>query len=622
MFIDRAVSIIIIFRHMNKILFLTFILSISIIANEKVNLIIGTQTFGVKYKFTEDTSLVETAKQIYNMGSDTLKFIMGKDTMVNQYFDIPYDNNINSLTKLASNEPSVKAVLNMPFKNYIIWIYPFAPGANSFIDGYSDTEATNAYREIYNFCKYILNTYNNSGKTFYLGHWEGDWYLHPNYDPNAIPSNTAISGMVKWLNCRQKAIDDAKNNLTYTNVQIYNYAEVNLVQKGMEGKKCMINDVIPNVNIDFISYSSYDTTSYHKNLFNALDYIESKIQPKSGIQGKRVFIGEYGFPLKTTNSQQLQNTFSKNVCIDAVQWGVPFVLYWQMYCNETNSMGEHLGYWLIDDQNKKQVVYYTFKNYFSAMKAFVNEFKETNNRMPTDAETRTNALFILSGDTTNVFTTSDELNSLPIKPMSDDLTQSQDVNIYVKGNTNQYFNFNALFNSDFYGSYGESSCIFPDGISPENDVILQFDFLSVVKIDEIHIFSLWGDARLFTWFDVWVSVSGTNDNDYTKLGTISFGKINDFANSYTGKHCVAKLYNTSNFLATDVKSLKLIQKNSGYYDSAGNGIKEMPATPLGDDYNAAVGAAVMEVDIIGNIIPEPTCFFFFLLQCLTVLLRR
>ena len=37
------------------------------------NVRLGTQTFDPKYQFTSDTKLLETAKQIYEMGSDIIK---------------------------------------------------------------------------------------------------------------------------------------------------------------------------------------------------------------------------------------------------------------------------------------------------------------------------------------------------------------------------------------------------------------------------------------------------------------------------------------------------------------------------------------------------------------------
>ena len=593
------------------------------VTNNKINFIVGTQTFGVKYKFTDDISLVETAKQIYNMGSRTLKFALSRQTMGSQYFDIPYDSNINTLEKLARDEPSVKSVLDMPFNNYIIWLYPFTQNTTAFLDGYSAAEATNAYNEIYEFCVYMLDTYNNSGKTFYLGHWEGDWYLHPNYDPNAVPTDIAVAGMIDWLNVRQHAVDNAKRDTAFTNVQIYNYAEVNLVQKGMDGEKCMINDVIPNVDVDFVSYSSYDTTIPNKGnisniLFTALNYIESKMQSKNGFMGKRVFIGEFGFPLELTQSQELQDSYSKDVCRTAIEWGTPFVLYWEMYCNETNSAGGHRGFWLVDDHNRKQVAYYTFKNYYEAMNTFVNDFQMDHDRMPNDDEVRAKALILLYGNNTNTYAADDNLSSLPVQPVPNDLAQLPDVNISVDGPTNEHFNVTALFNSDLVGSYGSGACLFPDGISTDKDVVLQFDFNSPKKINEIHVFSLWGDARLFTWLDAWISISGTNDNDYTKLGTISFGNIGDLATTYTNKHCVAVLRNTSNFLASDVTSLRLVQRNSGYIRSNGVQVKQEPGTPLGSEYNASIGSAITEIDVIGETVPEPclsfVCILLFIIR--------
>jgi hypothetical protein len=607
---------------MKKTIFSLLILSFFVTAGNKKNFFIGTQTFGVKYKFTSDTTLVETAKQIYNMGSDTLKFVLGKSSMGSQYPDIPHNPNINTLKKLARDEPSVKAVLDMPFNNYIIWVYPFASDDNSFTDGYTATEATNAYNEIYDLCFYLLTNYNDSGKTFYLGHWEGDWYLHPDYNPDAVPTETAINGMIDWLNVRQNAVDNAKRDVTSTNIQIYNYAEVNLVQKGIEGKKCMINDVIPNVNVDFVSYSSYDTTIPNKGnvsnaLFAALNYIESKMKPKNGFTGKRVFIGEYGFPYKLTDSQNLQDSYSKDVCRTAIEWGAPFVLYWEMYCNETNSMGEHVGFWLINDQNQKQTVYYTFRNYYNALNIYVENIENTHHRLPTDNEVRVKALEILYGYNTNYYSANDNIHSLPVQPVPGDLGQSPDINISVIGQTGQYFKIDSLFNSDAIGSYGQGACLFPDGISPDNDIRLQLDFDTPKIIDEIHIFSLWGDARLFSWFDIYVSTSGTNENDYTKIGTVSFGTNGEYAAMYTNKHCVAILRNTSNFLASDITSIRLRQRNSGYIQKDNIQVKQPPGTPFGSEYNTAIGSAIFEIDIIGNNIPEPNFLFFFFLALLS-----
>jgi len=364
---------------------------------ETVNYVLGTQTFGIKYQFSEKTSLVETAERIHEMGSSILKFSMTRRYMDKDHYSLPRDDGIRSLADLADKEPSVKAVLDMPFAYYHIWVYPFAHADNTWVDGLSEQERKEEYEEIYALATQLLNAYSGTGKTFLLGHWEGDWYL--SYDRNEEPTPLKIRGMIDWLNVRQRAIDDAKRDTKYNDINLYHYTEVNLVQKGMKGGKCLVNDVLPHTAVDYVSYSSYDTIYPHignvgKPLHEALDYIEAKLPPKTGIQGKRVFIGEYGFPLERTKTPQKQDLYARDVCVAALEWGCPFVLYWEMYCNE-NPGGKHRGFWLIDDKNQKQPFYYTLRAYHDTMKRFVGEFRKERGRLPTDNELRKQAVAVL-----------------------------------------------------------------------------------------------------------------------------------------------------------------------------------------------------------------------------------
>jgi len=365
---------------------------------DTVNYMLGTQTFGVKYKFTDKTSLIETAERIHEMGSNILKFSMSRRCMRKQY-DLPKQDNIRSLVDLARREPSVKAVLDMPFAYYFIWVYPFAHSSNAWADGLSKKEEQEEYEEVYALAKYLLTTFKGTGKTFFFGHWEGDWYLHPGYDRKKDPTPTAIKGMIDWLNVRQKAVDDAKRQTQANGVYLFHYTEVNLVQKGMKGGKCLVNNVLPYTKVDYVSYSSYDTVIPHKGnvtkaLHKALDYIESKLPPKKGIRGKRVFIGEYGFPLTVAGTPEKQDQYARDVCLAALEWGCPFVLYWEMYCNE-KVKGKHRGFWLIDDKNRKQPFYYTLQNYYQRMKKTVAEYEKRYGGLPSDNELRKKAIEIL-----------------------------------------------------------------------------------------------------------------------------------------------------------------------------------------------------------------------------------
>jgi len=135
---------------------------VSLSGAEAYNYVVGTQTIGATYQFTEESLLVETAQAILDMGSNLLKFTMGRDYqrmklkpskaaypetmqyLLNQGSDArntprvkfpgaaveppPPNAAIQTLTDLATLEPSYRRVLAMPFASYVIWTYASTPG--------------------------------------------------------------------------------------------------------------------------------------------------------------------------------------------------------------------------------------------------------------------------------------------------------------------------------------------------------------------------------------------------------------------------------------------------------------------------------------------------------------
>jgi hypothetical protein len=367
------------------------------------NFALSTQTVGSKYKFTDETMLVETAKQIKAMGSNLLKFSMHPRYCTENY-NLPKNDNITSLKKLAKLEPSMKEVLDMDFKYYHIWVYGFSqytpepPGAKDdttqikFINGYPEQYQKALYNEIYEFATYLLTKFSGSGKVFYLGNWEGDWHLRSDYDRSKPVNENTLKGMTKWAQIRQQAIDDAKRDIKHNDVEVYHYIEVNLVKKAMNDPyaKVVANTIVNVVNPDYVSYSSYDATNpykkeedLNKNLKGALDYLESQLSHKDNLpSGKRVWIGEYGNPSMNHNDE-MQNKRSIWTIKTALQWGTPFVLYWEMYNNEVKSKtGEHVGYWLIDNEGHKQPIWYTHHNFYKESKAFLERYTKKHKTMP------------------------------------------------------------------------------------------------------------------------------------------------------------------------------------------------------------------------------------------------
>jgi len=343
---------------------------------DRFNYIIGTQDFNPSYHFTTEPALLEAARAIQAMGSNTIKFGFTPTSRSGERA------NFKSLADYARLDPTRRAMLEMPFANYILWAHTFAEV--NWHDGLSEDERNREYHELYDFASYLLKTYSGTGKTFFIGHWEGDWLLRGKGKKDVIPTPVAMQGMTDWFNARQQAIDDAKRDTPHHNVEMFNYAEVNLVRIGMEGKPCLTTDVIPKTNVDYVSYSSYDCESDPKELTAALSFIESHMQPKPSIKGKRVFIGEYGFPAYKFSPQQ-QERKSRDLMIAGLRWGCPFILYWEMYNNEVKD-GHQQGFWLIDDKNTKQPIYNTHYAFYQWAHQFIDGYQREHNSPPSFAE--------------------------------------------------------------------------------------------------------------------------------------------------------------------------------------------------------------------------------------------
>lgn len=347
------------------------------------NVRLGTQTFSPLYQFTAESKLLETARAIRGMGSDIFKGYLGPEYQ--RQNGVQPTGSLTTLTLLARGEPSMRQVLDLPFRHYLLWAYPLTAGW--WADGYSSAERQKEYDEIFALARYFLTNYNNTGKTFYLGHWEGDWHLLGNYDATRNPSPTAIQGMRDWLNNRQKAVDDARAGTPHTNVQVYLYTEVNRVRDAMADQPAtnqrVINQVVPFVpDLDFVSWSSYDGQNLSAaDLAMTLDYIAARLPTNktASIAGRRVFVGEYGWGGTKTAAEQ--EPVTRAYMRELVKWGCPFVLFWEMYNNEPDRK-----YYLIDPTGRPAPCYFLHQRFYNQARLTLAKFLQEHERLPSARE--------------------------------------------------------------------------------------------------------------------------------------------------------------------------------------------------------------------------------------------
>lgn len=290
------------------------------------------------YQFSDENCLVECAKLLISIGSDTIKF-----SLVPQSIGIStLPATIKTLQQLVANEPNYRCVFDMPeLKNYILWAYTL--NGSVVKDGMSRTELDAEYKQIYDLTQYLLTKYNGTKKTFYLGNWESDWgALGITGYNGADPEPIRVQSLIDYFNIRQKAVDDAKASIRFQDVNVYHYAEIVMVKdiiQNAEGynKRC-INAVIPYVSqLDYVSWSAYTIQDDSQvDVSKWLDVVESYL-PSSKmavIPGKRVFIGEFGWKFLDGIAAAYRMAKFAQAVFD---WGCPFAIFWEIYSNERNT---------------------------------------------------------------------------------------------------------------------------------------------------------------------------------------------------------------------------------------------------------------------------------------------
>ena len=323
--------------------------------------IIGITHVSGKYYLTDKDYLNEGADQILALGSKVIKVWF--DNPPRSY---PFNSKwpkMNSFVEMAQS-PYFQNLFKKPFKTYIMMCFSTGHGGGYWINGITENQKKDEQQQFYELTKHLLTTYKNTGKTFVLQHWEGDWLIRGNFDAKKDPTPTAIKSMVEWLNARQAGVNQARREVGRHGVRIYHAAEVNRVVDSMrQGKPNMVISVLPHTKMDLVSYSAWDAATEHFNdpnvLRDALDFIAKNTPDSPDFGNKNVYMGEYGMPENEYSFEQIQKAIP-NAVQTALDWGCPYIVYWQLYCNElkkgtppVKNNDDVRGFWLIRPDGSK-----------------------------------------------------------------------------------------------------------------------------------------------------------------------------------------------------------------------------------------------------------------------------
>lgn len=334
------------------------------------------------------------------LGSDILKLAPGEKQLDREGLDT---DDLDSLVKTIRS-PVYQQVLALPYRVMFFWAHggPYR--------GLNERKKAELYQEFYDFTAYLLTTYNNTGKTFMIGNWEGDWMAGGKAvgnDKDLLDSD--MRAFAGWLDIRAKAIDDAKAKVAHQNVFVYSYLEINHVNRARTGGlKRLVNSVLPYSHVDYVSISSYEMQGFanwrhakseaamRERIFADLNFVEDNLPPRD-IPGKRVFIGEIGYTTeniqaanKSYSKAQVQKEQARLALLDAkinLEWGTPFWLWWAVHDTKGGSFG------IVNQMTgEKTVLHGELQKYYQWAGNYTQQFRREHGTPPNPAAFRLKAI--------------------------------------------------------------------------------------------------------------------------------------------------------------------------------------------------------------------------------------
>jgi hypothetical protein len=287
------------------------------------------------------SSLQDGAADVQQVGAKNI-FLDLSPKYAESYAGTNFAGAISTLSDLIRTDP-FQQVLQQPFNTIVLNAFSFTnwdwTSQNHPRGAFTAEQAAREKAEIKELATYLMQRFQGTGKTFIIKNWEGDWWMNENAsDLDATPTATQIQATRDWLNTRHEGLVEARQALSLDGVRVQDAVEFNLLDRARRNLPSALRDIVPYVQSDYVSYSSYDTINRPStaDLSRRIDDDVCFIRSYPGIGDRPLMIGEYGFSQDQFADAPERATIASQAFLDE---GVSKAFYWQIADNVSPRFG-------------------------------------------------------------------------------------------------------------------------------------------------------------------------------------------------------------------------------------------------------------------------------------------
>ncbi len=279
--------------------------------------------------------------------------------------------------------PRYRSVLeNDSIETVVLTVYPIrdygaGPDDINLLRPWSKVETELEREQTKELCEFLYQRFGDRPKTVILANSEADEKLLEimNYTGSA---DRAIDTLTQWTNTRFRALDEVRNSYPKARLRVFHAFEINLVnlrivQRGTRFQKAALtqgsseqgwsalDQVVPKVTFDLLSYSAYESANSPfetresdtdpletvTRVRRDLERIRSQAEGSLSPLGRRrfgkdfVMVGELGYARDRFEHLPTGPLLPRlyYALKTMIEWGCPYVVLWQVYDSPRDAGG-------------------------------------------------------------------------------------------------------------------------------------------------------------------------------------------------------------------------------------------------------------------------------------------